>query len=225
MRIPLAATLLLCCAALGVVEAKSADRRSAPLPGLDQGITVPTHIRDAVPSDCPNLLYCKSCDEEHFLEGWTGTYTVYKNTKGEFRGFDIEQATSPALDFSGAVRPVMCIENISGTFSISTDGNNFVKCLSRGKYIEIPPTTKYIRITNGRLNSLLFIIDAAKEGPEYPTDLGKIISLPTILMVKYMTIHISIRIRNVRKYTSMLLIRKFSAMGPHASVIAAMIFL
>lgn len=173
LRIPLAATLLLCCAALGVVEAKSADRRSAPLPGLDQGITVPTHIRDAVPSDCPNLLYCKSCDEEHFLEGWTGTYTVYKNTKGEFRGFDIEQATSPALDFSGAVRPVMCIENISGTFSISTDGNNFVKCLSRGKYIEIPPTTKYIRITNGRLNSLLFIIDAAKEGPEYPTDLGK----------------------------------------------------
>lgn len=169
LRIPLAATLLLCCAALGVVEAKSADRRSAPLPGLDQGITVPTHIRDAVPSDCPNLLYCKSCDEEHFLEGWSGTYTVYKNTKGEFRGFDIEQATSPALDFSGAVRPVICLEGVSGNFTISTDGKNFVQCLSRKGYIEIPPATKYIRITNGRLNSS-FIIDAGKEAPEYSTE-------------------------------------------------------
>lgn len=168
LRIPLAATLLLCCAALGVVEATSADRRSAPLPGLDQGITVPTDIRDAVPSDCPNLLYCKTCDEENFLEGWTGTYTVYKNTKGEFRGFDIEQATSPALDFSGAVRPVICLEGVSGNFTISTDGKNFVQCLSRKGYIEIPPATKYIRITNGRLNSL-FIIDAGKEAPEYST--------------------------------------------------------
>lgn len=169
LRIPLAATLLFLCMALGVVEATSADRRSASLPGLDQGITVPTDIRDAVPADCPNLLYCKTCDEENFLEGWTGTYTVYKNTKGEFRGFDIEQATSPALDFSGAVRPVICLEGVSGNFTISTDGKNFVQCLSRKGYIEIPPATKYIRITNGRLNSL-FIIDAGKEAPEYSTE-------------------------------------------------------
>lgn len=169
LRIPLAATLLFLCMALGVVEATSADRRSASLPGLDQGITVPTDIRDAVPADCPNLLYCKTCDEENFLEGWTGTYTVYKNTKGEFHGFDIEQATSPALDFSGAVRPVICLEGVSGNFTISTDGKNFVQCLSRKGYIEIPPATKYIRITNGRLNSL-FIIDAGKEAPEYSTE-------------------------------------------------------
>lgn len=172
LRIPLAATLLLCCAALGVVEAKSADRRSAPLPGLDQGITVPTDIRDAVPSDCPNLLYCKTCDEENFLEGWTGTYTVYKNTEGEFRGFDIEQATSPALDFSSAVKPVICVEGVSGNFTISTDGKNFVQCLSRKGYIEIPTATKYIRITNGWASSL-FIIDAGKEAPEYSTNLDK----------------------------------------------------
>lgn len=170
LRIPLAATLLLCCAVLGVVEATSADRRSAPLPGLDQGITVPTDIRDAVPADCPNLLYCKTCDEENFLEGWTGTYTAYKNTEGEFRGFDIEQATSPALDFSGAVKPVICLEGISGNFTISTDGKNFVQCLSRKGYIEIPPATKYIRITNGWASSL-FIIDAGKEAPEYSTNL------------------------------------------------------
>lgn len=172
LRIPLAATLLLCCAALGVMEATSADRRSASLPGLDQGITVPTDIRDAVPADCPNLLYCKTCDEEHFLEGWTGTYTVYKNTEGEFRGFDIEQATSPALDFSSAVKPVICVEGVSGNFTISTDGKNFVQCLSRKGYIEIPTATKYIRITNGWASSL-FIIDAAKEAPEYSTNLDK----------------------------------------------------
>lgn len=168
LRSPLAATLLLCCAALCAAEATAAERRSASLPGLDQGITVPTDIRDAVPSDCPNLLYCKTCDEENFLEGWTGTYTIYKNTKGEFRGFDIEQATSPALDFSDAEKPVICLVGVSGNFTISTDGKNFVACLSREGYIEIPPATKYIRITNGRLNSL-FIIDAGKEAPEYST--------------------------------------------------------
>lgn len=166
------AALLLWCAALGAVEATASDRQSAPFPGLDEGITVPTDIRDAVPADCPNLVYCATCDEEHFLEGWTGTYTPYKNTSGVFRGFDIEEATSPALDFSSAVSPVICWEGISGKFSISTDGKNFVKCLSRGNYIEIPPTTKYIRITNGWVSSL-FIIDAGKEAPEYSTDLEK----------------------------------------------------
>ena len=171
LRIPLAATLLLCCAALGVVEAKSADRRSAPLPGLDQGITVPTDIRDAVPSDCPNLLYCATCDGENFLEGWTGTYTLQKNTSGKFYRYQIEQVTSPELDLSGAVRPVIFLEDSDdGRFSISTDGKNFVSCLKRKNYIEIPPTTKHIRINGLFYTTALYIIDAGKEAPEYSTE-------------------------------------------------------
>lgn len=35
---------------------------SDPLAGIDEGITVPTDIRDAVPSDYPNLIYLKSLD-------------------------------------------------------------------------------------------------------------------------------------------------------------------
>lgn len=44
----------------------------------------------------------------------------------------------------------------------------------------------------------------------------KIISLHTILMVKFMTARMSIRIRKVKKYSSVFLIPKLSAMGTHA---------
>lgn len=175
LRTSLAAVLLLWCASLGVVEATSADRRSAPLPGLDQGITVPTDIRDAVPSDCPNLIYCTTCDGENFLEGWSGTYTLQKTTSGGFYRFQIDQVTSPELDLSGAARPVICLDKSDGVcFSISTDGKNFVRCLPRKNYIEIPPATKHIRISNSSFyDTALYLIDAGKEAPDYATDLEK----------------------------------------------------
>lgn len=181
---PLTALFLAGCAMLNAMEtAPPATSASADAP---IGIPVPTDIRDAVPEDCPQLLFCHSFNDETSFDGWTGDYTVKKNSDGKITGITIDDTlTSPELDLSGATCPVICINNyISGWYSnisFSTDGNNFDSCLWRtpininqkGYYQEIPLTTKHIRISGTNLSVWkegITILDLADVTSGYSTE-------------------------------------------------------
>lgn len=170
MRVHLGAIMLLWTATLFGTDAVYAQSND-PLAGIDEGITVPTNIRDAVPSDYPNLIYLKSLDNENSLEGWTGTYTTQTTETGEFDGFKIDMVTSPELNLSSAQHPVLCLYGAGklSQYSFSTDGKKFSTLSTRGKhFIEIPTATKYIRITDARVyKTALFIVDQADSKPEY----------------------------------------------------------
>lgn len=103
---PLTALFLAGCAMLNAMEtAPPATSASADAP---IGIPVPTDIRDAVPEDCPQLLFCHSFNDETSFDGWTGDYTVKKNSDGKITGITIDDTlTSPELDLSGATCPVI----------------------------------------------------------------------------------------------------------------------
>lgn len=170
MHVRLGVIMLLWTATLFGADSAYAQS-SDPLAGIDEGITVPTDIRDAVTSDYPNLIYLKSLDNENSLEGWTGTYTAQTTKSGEFDGFKIDMVTSPELDLSSARHPVLCLYGAGklSQYSFSTDGKKFSTLSTRGdNFIEIPATTKYIRITGARVHKTsLFIVDEADSTPEY----------------------------------------------------------
>lgn len=185
----LTALFLAGCAMLNAMEtAPPATSASADAP---VGIPVPTDIRDAVPEDCPQLLFCHSFNDETSFDGWTGDYTIEKNSYGETTRINVETVTSPELDLSGVSRPVMCVYNYYeyGSYptwplsiSISTDGENFNLGLWRNPininqrsyyYQEIPSTTKYIRISGTNLsvrNKSIAILDLADMASGYSID-------------------------------------------------------